>query len=67
MIPEMILGKAWSSSYNMAAIPIAILGFLHPVIAEAAMAFSSISVVTNANRLKRVNIHPDYLEKESRN
>jgi len=42
----------------MAAIPIAMLGLLHPVIAEVAMAFSSVSVVTNANRLKKVNIRP---------
>jgi len=51
----------WAFGYNTAAIPIAMLGLLHPVIAEAAMAFSSVSVVTNANRLKKVNIRPDYL------
>jgi Cu+-exporting ATPase len=35
------------------------LGFLHPVIAEAAMASSSVNVVTNANLLRWVKITPD--------
>ena len=50
----------WAFGYNIAAIPLAILGLLHPVIAEAAMAFSSVSVVTNANRLKKINIGSAY-------
>jgi Cu+-exporting ATPase len=50
----------WAYFYNTIAIPVAILGLLHPVIAEAAMAFSSVNVVTNANRLKRVNIKPTF-------
>lgn len=42
----------WAYGYNTVAIPAAILGLLHPVIAEIAMATSSITVVTNANLLR---------------
>jgi len=46
----------WAFAYNTIAIPVAIAGFLHPVIAEIAMALSSITVVTNANLLRRAKI-----------
>jgi len=43
----------WAFIYNIVGIPLAALGLLSPVIAGAAMAFSSVSVISNALLLKR--------------
>ncbi|MCW3015973.1 MAG: copper-translocating P-type ATPase, partial [Solirubrobacterales bacterium] len=43
----------WAFGYNIAAIPLAAAGLLNPLIAGAAMGLSSVSVVANAQRLRR--------------
>jgi Cu+-exporting ATPase len=43
----------WAFIYNVAGIPLAALGMLNPLLAGAAMAFSSVSVISNALLLRR--------------
>ncbi|KXA93148.1 hypothetical protein AKJ65_06570, partial [candidate division MSBL1 archaeon SCGC-AAA259E19] len=49
----------WAFGYNTVMIPLAVLGIMHPLFAEGAMAMSSVTVVTNANRLKGVDVSPE--------
>lgn len=49
----------WAFAYNAAGIPLAALGYLSPVVAGAAMALSSLSVMSNALLLKRWRPHTD--------
>lgn len=48
----------WAWFYNAVAIPVAMLGLLHPMIGAAAMSVSSLNVVYNSLRLKKINIKP---------
>ena len=46
----------WAFFYNVVMIPLALLGMMHPLLAEAAMAFSSVSVVFNSRRLQKADL-----------
>ncbi len=50
----------WAWIYNAVAIPVAMFGLLHPMLGAAAMAVSSLNVVYNSLRLKKVNIEPNF-------
>ena len=46
----------WALIFNCIGIPLAAIGYLSPIIAGTAMAFSSVTVVSNALRLKRAKV-----------
>ena len=52
----------WASGYNLIMIPLAVMGLLHPILAEIAMAFSSVSVVANSRLLQRKSIDQKELQ-----
>ncbi len=52
----------WAWAYNGVAIPLAAIGLLHAMIGVAAMALSSVTVITNSLRLRKAKIKPKYLK-----
>jgi Cu+-exporting ATPase len=46
----------WAFFYNVVMIPLAVIGMMHPLLAEAAMAFSSVNVVYNSRRLQNADL-----------
>jgi len=46
----------WAFFYNVVMIPLALVGMMHPLLAEAAMAFSSVNVVFNSRRLQKADL-----------
>lgn len=49
----------WAFFYNVVMIPLAVFGMMHPLLAEAAMAFSSVNVVFNSRRLQKADLSTD--------
>ncbi|OJF90177.1 heavy metal translocating P-type ATPase [Alkalibacterium sp. 20] len=52
----------WAWFYNALFIPVAVIGLLHPLIGAAAMALSSLNVVYNSLRLRKIDIKPSFQE-----
>ncbi|MCH8513526.1 MAG: heavy metal translocating P-type ATPase [Kiritimatiellae bacterium] len=50
----------WAWVYNILAVPVAMFGLLHPMIGAAAMSLSSLNVVYNSLRLRKIRVEPKY-------